>query len=497
MKLNDQNQETVSKLPDNKLVEFSSNIELVKTNLIKFPNRRLRTRKPKVFEKLCKSLQRFGIVKPILIDGNHNVIDGLGILEAAIELGFDTIPVIVIDCLTPAEIKALRISLNKLQELGDWDAVVLKDEFESILELDAEFDLDVSGFDIGEIDLVLESETEEQNEDGNSEGLVPDINGQAVSTIGDQFLLGRHLLRCGDALSLEDIQAVLSGKNASMVFIDPPYNVKVDGHIGGLGKTKHREFVMGSGEMSQKQFYKFLHRSIKQLSKACMDGAILYICMDWRSLELVLKAGRKLDLRLINICVWNKTNGGMGSLYRSKNEMIVVLKKGTAPHTNNVELGKHGRYRTNVWDYPGVNTFSKGRMELLKAHPTVKPEVLVRDAILDVTNRGDVVLDTFTGSGTTLIAAEKAGRNACCIELDPIYVDTIIKRFEQLFVIDAIHEESGLTFAQLAQKRLKQDLTDDRGFGEKTAPSRKLIEANKQVKKLRPPPSVGTMEGAV
>lgn len=282
-----------------------------------------------------------------------------------------------------------------------------------------------------------------------------------------------------------------------MAFIDPPYNVKVDGHIGGLGKTKHKEFVMGSGEFSQKEFYKFLSKSIKQLFKACKDGALLYVCMDWRSIELVLKAGRKLDLRLLNICVWTKSNGGMGSLYRSKHEMVAVFKKGAASHTNNVELGKHGRYRTNHWEYLGFNTFSKERMELLEAHPTVKPVALVHDAILDVTKRDDIVLDTFTGSGTTLIAAHKAGRKACCLELDPIYVDTIIKRFEQQFGIEAIHEKSGLNFAELSQKRLKQKSAGVLEHDDQSSSSFKDKKQTKRVKRLRPPPRIKVREVAV
>ena len=235
-----------------------------------------------------------------------------------------------------------------------------------------------------------------------------------------------------------------------MVFTDPPYNVPIDGHVSGLGSVKHREFAMASGEMSETEFTKFLTDVLGNLAKFSADGAIHYVCMDWAHLRELLNAGHAVYDELKNICVWAKTNGGMGSLYRSQHEMVAVFKSGTAPHINNVELGRHGRYRTNVWTYAGMNTFGAERDEALAMHPTVKPVALVEDAVLDCSDRNGVVVDAFLGSGTTLIAAESAGRRCFGLELDPEYVDLIIRRWQKMTGESAVHAESGLSFDVLA-----------------------------------------------
>jgi DNA modification methylase len=253
-----------------------------------------------------------------------------------------------------------------------------------------------------------------------------------VTQLGDLWILGRHALICDDAKDPTAIELLMAGRQADMIFTDPPYNTKIQGHVSGLGRTQHREFVEASGEMSPDQFIQFLAQTLALAANACRDGAIAFVCMDWRHLGEVLVAGKSAFSELKNMCVWTKTNGGMGTFYRSQHEMVLVFKIGTAAHTNTFGLGDKGRYRTNVWSYPGVNTFKSERMVELASHPTVKPVALVADAIRDVSHRGQVVLDVFGGSGTTLIAAEKTGRCARLIEIDPIYCDVIIRRWQKL-----------------------------------------------------------------
>jgi hypothetical protein len=231
-----------------------------------------------------------------------------------------------------------------------------------------------------------------------------------------------------------------------MMFADPPYNVPIDGHVSGLGSIKHREFAMASGEMTKDQFTEFLKTVFANASALSLDGAIHFVCMDWRHMSEVLSAGDSVYSELKNLCVWNKDNGGMGLFYRSKHELIFVFKVGSAAHVNTVELGRSGRYRTNVWDYAGVNTLRPGRLDDLAMHPTVKPVALVIDAIKDCSRRGDFVLDPFGGSGTTLVAAEKCGRAARVLEIDPGYVDVSIRRWQQLTGHKAINATTGKTF---------------------------------------------------
>ena len=235
-----------------------------------------------------------------------------------------------------------------------------------------------------------------------------------------------------------------------MVFTDPPYNVPIDGHVCGLGRVRHGEFVMASGEMDEEQFTSFLTTVLRNLAAHSQDGSVHYVCMDWRHMGELLAAGRAAYTELKNLCVWNKDNGGMGSFYRSKHELVFAFKNGTAPHINNFELGQNGRYRTNVWDYPGANSLKAERMEELRMHPTVKPLALVADAIRDCSHRGGLILDPFVGSGTTLMAAERTGREACVLELDPRYIDTIIQRWQAAGGEDAVHADSGETFAGIA-----------------------------------------------
>jgi DNA modification methylase len=265
--------------------------------------------------------------------------------------------------------------------------------------------------------------------------------------------MGEHRLLCGDARDAGAIQRLMAQETARMVFTDPPYNVKIDGHVGGAGKTKHREFAMASGEMSQDQFTRFLTEVLGNMADASCDGSIHFVCMDWRHMSELMTAGGRVYDELKNLVVWTKTNGGMGTFYRSRHELIFVFKKGTTAHINTFGLGETGRYRTNVWEYPGINTFRNDRDDELAMHPTVKPVALVADAIKDVSRRGHIVLDAFGGSGTTLIAAEKTGRKARLLELDPAYCDVICRRFEAYTGKPAILAESGLPWAEVEAER--------------------------------------------
>jgi DNA modification methylase len=264
--------------------------------------------------------------------------------------------------------------------------------------------------------------------------------------MGDLWVLGRHRLICGDARNAADYAKLMADEVADAMFTDPPYNVPIDGHVCGLGRVRHREFAMGVGEMSADDFTKFLTLTLGSAAKVCRDGSISFVCMDWRHAGELIAAGRSIFTELKNLCVWNKTNGGMGSFYRSKHELVFVFKIGTAAHVNNFGLGETGRYRTNVWDYPGISSIGGDRDDSLAMHPTVKPTALVSDAIKDCSRRGAIVLDPFAGSGTTLIAAEACGRSARVIEFDPLYCDIVIRRFERLTGKAAVLAETGASF---------------------------------------------------
>jgi len=246
----------------------------------------------------------------------------------------------------------------------------------------------------------------------------------------------------------------LESRLAAMVFTDPPFNVKIDGHAVGLGAIRHKNFRMASGEMTEAEFTDFLVQALRHCALHSIAGSLHYAFMDWRHISEILAAGNHIYSELKNVCIWVKDNGGMGSLYRSQHELIFVFKNGKESHRNNVQLGQYGRYRTNVWQYPGVNSFSRSTDEgnLLELHPTVKPVALVADAIMDCTSRRDIVLDPFLGSGTTVIAAERTGRVCFGIELDAQYVDTIVRRWQAFTGLSATHGISGRTFVELEQE---------------------------------------------
>lgn len=415
------------------------------------PNRRnARTHSKKQIGKIADSVKAFGFTVPLVIDEASTVLAGHGRLSAAKQLGLNTVPVVRLDHLSETQKRAYLLADNKIASLAGWDRELLAFELGELAVELPEIDLEVgvTGFEIGEIDILADALAEERLSSGEDE--IPEV-GPAVSRRGDLWFAGRHRVLCGDACSEEDLRTLMGEDRADMVFTDPPYNVPVNGHVMGRGRTKHPEFVMGSGEMTQEVFTAFLARSLGNASSVSKDGALHYVCMDWRHLPELSAAGQGIYSEQKNLIVWRKTNPGQGSLYRSQHELIALYKIGTKPHTNNVELGRHGRNRSNVWSYPGVNSFKGGELAL---HPTVKPVALVADAIKDVTKRGAIILDPFSGSGSTLIAAETTGRQARSLELDPRYVDVAIRRFEALTGSDAIELSSGRTFGELAAERL-------------------------------------------
>ena len=410
-----------------------------------------KTHNDKQVHQIAQSIKEFRFTNPLLIDENNVLIAGHGRLLASNTLQLEKVPVIILSHLTEAQKRAYRIADNKLTENGKWDVDLLTMELKDLDGLDLSFDLDITGFDNAEIDLLFNPPTPADSKLNNIPFIVEE---EIVSKLGDIWQLGNHRLICGNALEKDTFEQLLGNKRADMIFTDPPYNVKIEGHVCGAGKTHHKEFGMASGEMTQSEFTSFLSQNFNLLKEYIRLGSLHYICMDWRHLEEISQAGHVYD-ELKNVCVWNKSNAGMGSLYRSKHEMIFVFKNGTIPHINNVELGSNGRYRTNVWDYESVNTF-KNR-DLLKLHPTVKPVELIRDAILDASYRGNIILDSFLGSGSTLLACEKAKRVCYGIELEPRYIDTAIRRWEALTKQEAILLFNGKNYKELLEEKRWQN----------------------------------------
>ncbi len=391
--------------------------------------RNARTHSKKQIKQIASSIERFGFVNPVLISDDGEIIAGHGRVEAAKQLGIKTVPTLALSHLSEIERRAYVLADNKLALNAGWDREILAIELQGLVDLN--FDVELTGFSLAEVDFALD-EAGEANPDGldAAEDAVPDVTGPAVTSMGDVWILGRHKVVCGDARSSDDYSRLLGNERVDMVFTDPPYNVAIDGNVCGLGSVKHREFAFASGEMSEMQFTQFLEQSLGAMASVMRDGAIAFVCMDWRHMGELLTAGRTAFTELKNLVVWNKTNGGMGAFYRSKHELIFVFKQGTAPHTNSFGLGETGRYRTNVWDYAGISSISASRGDELAMHPTVKPVAMIADAIKDCSKRGEIILDGFGGSGSTLMAAEKTGRCARLIEYDPIYCDTIIRRWQ-------------------------------------------------------------------
>jgi DNA modification methylase len=408
-----------------------------------------RTHSRRQIKEIARSIERFGFTNPVLVDGANQIIAGHGRVAAAQLLGMKSVPAIKLEHLSDAEKRAYVLADNKLAEKAGWDREILAIELQGLIDLD--FDIELTGFDAPEIDFLLEvsgSAASDQVEDD-----FPSYEPRwSVTRPGDLWNLGTHRLACGDARKEATYRQLMQGEQAQFVFTDPPYNVPIEGNVSGLGRKRHRDFAMATGEMTSEEFTRLLREVFSNLVAHSSDGSIHDVCLDWRHIGEMLSAGRSVYGELKNLVVWNKTNAGMGSFYRSKYELVFIWKSGRGPHQNNFELGQFGRSRSNVWDYAGVNTFKSGRIEELAMHPTVKPVALVADAIKDCSRRGDIILDSFAGSGTTLIAAERVGRKGRVIEIDPRYCDVIIKRWQEYAGKAAIHAASEMSFEDLEEQ---------------------------------------------
>lgn len=410
-----------------------------------------RTHSKRQIRQIAASIRAFGFLNPILAGADSMIWVGHGRWEAAKLEGMAVVPVIRIDHLTGDQIRAYVIADNALAEKSGWDKSILAIELQHLMNVGVDFDATITGFEIPEIDLIIEGANGKSDK---ADTIEVGENLPAVTKLGDIWTLGQHVVGCGDALEQASYDGAMRGETAHAVFTDPPFNVPVEGHVSGKGRVHHREFPMASGEMSSAEFRTFLERTCSLLAANSRDGSVHYVCMDWRHSEPLLGAAGAVYSGFLNLCVWVKPNGGMGSFYRSQQELVFVFKHGTSPHRNNVQLGRFGRNRSNVWNYPSPSAFGRSGEEgyLAALHPTVKPVAMISDAILDCTARGDVVLDPFLGSGSTLMAAERTGRKCRGLELDPLYVDVAIRRWQRLTGDAAIHAESGRRFDDLAKE---------------------------------------------
>jgi DNA modification methylase len=429
----------------------ANQIEEVSTRALRAHPSNSRRHPHKQIRQLARSIEQFGFTSPIIVDEKRIILAGHGRWLAAQQLELPRVPVVVLSGLSDTQKRAYLLADNKLAEKAGWDRATLAVELNSLAPLleGAGLDISLTGFEPAEIDSLMGDLVDPEADPADQP---PPLAAEPVSRAGDLWLLGPHRLLCGDAREASHFRTLMGSDLAAMVFADPPYNVCIRS-VQGRGKIKHGDFAMASGEMSKAQFTAFLIEALAHTARHSADGSIHYVCMDWRHLEEMLGAGKEIYSELKNVVVWAKTNAGQGSFYRSQHELIFVFKNGDCPHTNNFELGQHGRNRSNVWTYAGVNSFRAGRMDELAIHPTVKPIALVADAMRDCSRRGEIVLDPFMGSGTTILAAERVGRRAYGLELDPLYVDAAVRRWERFTKADALLKGSRKTFGEVAEAR--------------------------------------------
>jgi DNA modification methylase len=409
-----------------------------------------RTHSDKQISLIAGSIERFGFYAPIVVDENNLILAGNGRFQAAAKLGITEIPVTRVNDLSETDRRALALADNKIAELAGWDDKAVQRELNRLF--DDGYDLEITGFSTADLDFSIPDDAAQEPEEVE----LPGQNTKAVTKPGDLWRLGDHRILCGDARSSHDWEQLLGDDRAALVFADLPYNVPIDGFVSGNGKVRHREFLMGSGELSPPEFIAFMREIFRNCVRFSANGSIHYQCMDWRHIREILDAADGVYDQFKQLVIWNKGVGGQGAFYRSQHELVFVFKSGSARHINNFGLGQGGRYRTNVVDYPGANSFRKGREADLAAHATVKPTALVVDFVLDCSNRGDLIADPCLGSGTTILAAAKSGRRGAGIELDPLYVDTAIRRITAATGIEAVLENDGRCFGEVADERLSE-----------------------------------------
>lgn len=416
--------------------------------LAAYPNN-ARTHSNRQIRQIAASIRSFGFTNPVLVNRDNIIIAGHGRVEAAKLLGMDAVPTIRLEGLTEDQIRSYVITDNRLAEKAGWDKSILAIELQHLLTIATDIDVTVTGFEVPEIDLILSQAAVEPDQDDVFE---MDQRNQTVTQSGDLWHLGKHRILCGNALDESSFKTLMVSRHANLVFVDPPYNVPIEGNVSGHGSIHHPEFAMASGEMNEAEFVAFLSTSLRLLARHSTSGSIHFVCMDWRHARELLAAGNQVYESFLNLCVWVKNNGGIGSFYRSRHELVFVFKNGKGPHRNNVQLGRYGRNRTNIWEYPSVSALSPNGDEgnLLALHPTVKPVALIADALLDCSARGEIVLDTFLGSGSTLIAAERVGRVCFGMEIEPQYVDVAVRRWQRHTGDSAIHAVTNKRFDDLA-----------------------------------------------
>jgi len=401
---------------------------------------------------IAASIKEFGFANPVLIDFRNTIVAGHGRVAAAKLLGLPQVPTISLQGLTEDQIRAYVIADNRLGERAGWDKSILAIELQHLLTLDNQLSLDVTvtGFEIPEIDVLLEEAKE--NKPDPEDILEIDETTPLITQPGDCWQLGKHRVLCANSLESRSFKTLMSSRLANVVFTDPPYNLVIDGNVSGHGSIRRREFAMASGELNDGEFAAFLTQALALLARHSSSNSVHFICMDWRHMGELLAAGKQAYQSLLNVCVWVKENGGLGSFYRSQHELIFVFKKGRGRFRNNIQLGQYGRYRSNVWKYPSTRAVSRRSEEghLLAAHPTTKPIAMVADALLDISARGDIVLDSFLGSGTTLISAERVGRICYGIEIDPLFVDVAVRRWQKHTGDFAIHTVTNQRFDEIA-----------------------------------------------
>jgi DNA modification methylase len=438
--------------------EVHPQIEMLSPQSLRPNPRNSRVHSKRQIRQLAKTMNAMGFVGAIIIDETNTILAGHARFEAGKVRGMRLLPTLRVTGLSETQKRAFSLADNKLNEWGGWDREILVAELGDLASLlpDLELDLSITGFQSAEIDSLFADLVPRPA----PEDAPPTFDPETVTVPGDLWVLSGHRLLCGNALCTTDVDRLIHGARARMVFTDPPYNVRIRA-VQGRGRIKHAEFAFASGEMSPREYVEFLENSLGNAARASVDGAVHYVCHDWRHVGEVGEAAGEVYGAMLNLCVWAKTNAGQGSFYRSAHELIGVYRVGVSGHQNNIELGKHGRNRSNVWQYPGVNSFGAGRLEALTMHPTVKPVALVADAMRDCTTKGDVVLDPFTGSGTTIVAAEKVGRKAFGLEIEPKYVDVAINRWEAYTKGEAVLDGDGRTYAEIRAARVEGLQSDE------------------------------------
>lgn len=404
-----------------------------------------RTHSAKQIAQIGASIDRFGWLVPIVADEDGLIAAGHGRWEAARQRGIADVPVIRARFLSDEDRRAFALAENRIAELSGWDEDILGEELKALF--DGGYEIEITGFSVNDLDISVPL----VNKDDPP---VPEQDGPAVSRLGDLWRIDHHRLICGDARDVGVWETLLGDERASLVFADPPYNVPIDGFVSGNGRNRHREFVMGAGEMSAPEFTAFLRTVFRNCVRFSASGSIHYHCMDWRHARELLDAADGVYDEFKQLVVWVKDNGGQGAFYRSRHELVFVFKAGKGKHINTFGLGGTGRYRTNVVEYAGANTFRKGRSADLAAHSTVKPTALVADFLLDCSHRGNLVVDPFAGSGTTLIAAHRTGRRGAAIELDPGYVDVALERLRAVTGSEPLLEGDGRGYDAVRADRI-------------------------------------------